>query len=176
MSTFKQKATAVKALFDHFDQLEKSVQAKLMGVADKLAPMVQGGGIAPKAIIVPEPIEYPDIKETPVPMNVRKHQLEQFTDQFLKSDWQPVFKTQKNPSTTVPYEEKPSHRQYIAPTNNVTGQMKANRDSKNAISPVPPADLHASGSMQKAQMHGSRPLTSPIKPPARNIPDEPKKR
>jgi hypothetical protein len=224
--TFKEKIAKVKHLFENFDRLEKSVQAQLMAVADKMAPSVQGGGIAPKAIQIPEPVEYPDIEETVVHAKVRKHQLEAFADQFLKSDWQPVMKTQKNPSTTVPYEEKPHHRDYVAPTNNVTGQMKANRDSKNAISPPVPVEIHASGAMnkaehqphpgatplvpsynaarqreseahlktpkgeaqrqahnkkvvegmKKAEIHGIRPATSPINPPAQNIPDEPSQR
>lgn len=174
MSSFKDKAKAVKALFENFDRLEKSVQAQLMEVADKMAPKVQGSGIAPKAIRIPEPVEYPDIKETAVHIGIKKHQLEHFADQFLKSDWQPVLKTQKNPSTTVPYEEKPHHRDYIAPTNNVAGELKAARE-KQAMSPAVPAELHASGAMAKAIAMGPRPPLSPIKPPTRNIPDEPKK-
>lgn len=226
MSSFKDKAKAVKALFENFDRLEKSVQAQLMEVADKMAPKVQGSGIAPKAIRIPEPVEYPDIKETAVHIGIKKHQLEHFADQFLKSDWHPVEKaehqphpgasisshqqvydrkvqakqeahlktpkgdaerkannakvvqgmkkTQKNPSTTVPYEEKPHHRDYIAPTNNVAGELKAARE-KQAMSPAVPAELHASGAMAKAIAMGPRPPLSPIKPPTRNIPDEPKK-
>lgn len=169
MNDFKVKVERFKAIIKDFDKLEKSVQAKLMGVADRLAPQVQGGGIAPKEIRVPEPKEYPDIKEEVVSVaGVKKHDLEVFADQFSKSDWHPVAKTQKNPSTTVPFEEKPTHREYIAPTNNVTGQLKADRDSNNSKSPEVPAELHASGAMTKAEMHAARPATTAIKPPQKN--------
>lgn len=168
MTDFKDKVEKFKEIMKGFDKLEKSVQAKLMGVADRLAPGVQGAGIAPKAIRIPEPTEYPDIKETVVPVNVKKHQLEQFADQFLKSDWHPVAKTQKNPSTTVPFEEKPNHREYIAPTNNVSPHMQGLRDHDQSVTPAVPADKHASGAMNKADMHTQRPSTSPIKPAVKN--------
>jgi hypothetical protein len=249
-----------------------------MGVADRLAPKVQGSMIAPKEVRVPEPVEYPDIKETVVPMH--KHNLVEYAENFHKNDhWNvsgslkkkedhfkehaeryhgkkaafvsheghhgvvphselgmhtktagkkikryalfthpehghvtsahiethdghvthglpsevlpheirekhsmhksepkgDIEKTQKNPSTTVPYEEKPTHREYMKDPDNTSEHMQALRDKNMAVSPEVPAALHASGAIKKAQMHAVRPEPTPIKPPAKNIPDEPKK-
>lgn len=199
MSDLKNKINRFKAVLKDFDKLEKSVQVKLMDVADRLAPKVQGGDIAPKAIRVPEPIEYPDIKETVVPATgVKKHQLEQFADQFLKSDWHPVAKTQKNPSTTVPYEEKPTYRDYIKAPDNLSPHMKEVRDHGVQKTQMAkdgttfggqPTGTTTLGSiigfpkseekpqpLGKAAINGARPVTSAIKPPAHNVPDEPSKK
>jgi hypothetical protein len=139
---FREKILKFKGMLSGFDRLEKSVQVKLMEVADKLAPMVQGGGIAPKEIKVPEPIEYPDIKETIVP-TVKKHILESFAESFVKSNWHPNFeKTQKNPSTSVPFSEKPSKDGPVH-SENMSSHQQSLRDKKG----VQKGDVKKDGAM-----------------------------
>lgn len=99
MSDFKAKIERVKEIFSGFEKLEKSVQVQLMNVADRMAPMVQGGKIAPKEMPVPEPVEYPDISVKPAP-SVKKHALEEFAERFAKEEWNPVLLKVENPLKT----------------------------------------------------------------------------
>lgn len=126
--SLKNKIEQFRSIIGNFDKLEKSVQAKLMAVADRLAPKVQGGDIAPKEMTIPEPIEYPDITKKPVPMG--KHVYDSFIDSFQKSSWQPiVLKTEKHPNNSVPFVQAPEKGGPINP-DNLTEHQRALRDKK----------------------------------------------
>jgi hypothetical protein len=194
--TFKEKV----------EQLKKAVRDELMEVGDHKAPGVQGGDIAPKELVIPEPEEYPDIEIQPVKMY--KHVFDAIADQVQKGDWKPeriaktdnLGKTQKHPSTKVPYEAKPTYREYVKNPENQSAHMQHLRDDKAAVSPAPPPELHASGAfksehpieafangfsksnwrptMEKATIEGEIPARTPYKPPALNppLPEPPSKK
>ena len=77
-----------------------------------------------------------------------------------------IEKTQKNPLTTVPYEEKPSFREYVKNPDNTSGHMQSLRDKDCSKCPHLPPELHASGAMNKADINKISPtISSPTSNP-----------